>query len=299
MAHKSLLFASIDIGSNAVRLLFSRVFKIDGKPEFTKEELIRMPVRLGEDVFLKKHISPEKTERLLKTLHAFRLLIDSYGVVDYKAVATSAMRDAENGKEIIRIIEEKTGLNIHLIDGNLEAKLLFSNHAEEKINKEKSYLYIDVGGGSTELTIYHKGKLLAFHSFNLGTLRLLYNKFNPDVWDDIKDWIDKETRGIFPLYAIGSGGNINKTFKMIGKKENQYISYGKLKDFYTLMNSYTYEERIERFLLKPDRADVIVPACKIYLYVMKCADIDKIYVPQIGLSDGIIHELYEKNKHLL
>ncbi len=297
--HKSLLFASIDIGSNAVRLLFSRVFKIDGKPEFVKEELIRMPIRLGEDVFVHRILSEEKTDRLLKTMHGFKLLIDAYGVVDYRAVATSAMRDSQNGLEVIQKIKKETGLNIELIDGNSEAKFLFSNHVEEKLDKNKSYLYIDVGGGSTELSIFHENKIHAYRSFNIGTVRMLHKKDHPDTWDELKSWINKNTRGIFPLYAIGSGGNINKIFKMIGKKENKYITYGKLKDFHTLMSGYTFEERMERFLLKPDRADVIVPACKIYTFVMKTAEIERIYVPQIGLSDAIIHELYEKHCHLL
>ncbi|MCX8079852.1 MAG: exopolyphosphatase [Bacteroidia bacterium] len=299
MMHKSLLFASVDIGSNAVRLLFSRVFKVDGKPEFVKEELIRMPVRLGEDVFVHNQLSEEKIARLLKTLQAFKLLIDSYGVLDYRAVATSAMRDAKNGPEVIQKIKNATGLNIEIIDGNSEAKFLFSNHIEEKLDKEKSYLYVDVGGGSTELSIYHKNKIHAYRSFNIGTVRMLHKKDKPEEWEEMRNWINKNTRGIFPLHAIGSGGNINKVFKMIGKKENKYITLGKLKDFYTLMSGYTLDERMERFLLKPDRADVIVPACKIYIQVMRTAEIERIYVPQIGLSDGIIHELYEKHRHLL
>ena len=289
-----MVFAAIDIGSNAIRLLFCRVYKMDGKPHFSKEELIRMPIRLGEDVFLYGKISDEKANRLITSIKGFSELIKAYGVQAHRAVATSAMRDASNGIEIIEKIKKESGLNVEIIDGKLEASLVFSNHIEELINPKNAYLYIDVGGGSTELTLYFNNKVIAAKSFNVGTVRMLLDKIEKDEIDNMKIWLKKNTVGIHPLYAIGSGGNINKIYKMSGKKETKHLSYDRLKGIYEMLNSYTYQERIERLDLKPDRADVIVPAAKIFLTIMKTADIERIYVPQIGLSDGLVHELYEK-----
>lgn len=289
-----MVFAAIDIGSNAMRLLFCRVYKVDGKPHFSKEELIRMPIRLGEDVFLYGKISEEKATRLVTALKGFSELIKAYGVQAHRAVATSAMRDATNGVEIIEKVKRETGLNVEIIDGKLEASLVFSNHIEEIINPKNAYLYIDVGGGSTELTLYFNNKVIAAKSFNIGTVRMLLDKVEKNEMEEMRSWLKRNTIGIHPLYAIGSGGNINKIYKMSGKKETKHLSYDKLKGIYEMLNSYTYQERIERLDLKPDRADVIVPAAKIFLTVMKTADIERIYVPQIGLSDGLVHELYDK-----
>jgi exopolyphosphatase/guanosine-5'-triphosphate,3'-diphosphate pyrophosphatase len=291
-----MVFAAIDIGSNAMRLLFCRVYTVDGKPHFNKEELIRMPIRLGEDVFLHGKISPAKADRLVTALKGFSELIKAYGVDGTKAVATSAMRDASNGDEIIKRVKNETGLTVEIIDGKSEASLVFSNHIEEMLNPRHAYLYIDVGGGSTELTLYYDEKVIAARSFNIGTVRMLLDKVEKDEWDEMKAWLKKNTYGIHPLYGIGSGGNINKIFKMSGKKETKHLSYDKLKGIYEMLSSYTYQERIERLELKPDRADVIVPAARIFLSVMKNADIEKIFVPQIGLSDGLVHEMYEKTQ---
>jgi exopolyphosphatase/guanosine-5'-triphosphate,3'-diphosphate pyrophosphatase len=292
-----MIFAAIDIGSNAMRLLFCRVYEVNGKPHFSKEELIRMPIRLGEDVFVKGKISEVKEERLIKSLKGFHELIGAYNVDGYRAVATSAMRDASNGAEIISRAKKESGVSIEIIDGKVEASLVFSNHTEEMLNPKHAYLYIDVGGGSTELTLYFNSKVIAARSFNIGTVRMLLDKVDKKEWDEMKDWLKHVTIGIHPLHAIGSGGNINKIFKMSNKKETKHLSYDKLKGQYDMLSSYTYTERIERLGLKPDRADVIVPAAKIFLTIMKTADIDKIFVPQIGLSDGIIHELYENFKN--
>lgn len=289
-----MVFAAIDIGSNAIRLLFCRVYKVDGKPHFTKEELIRMPVRLGEDVFLYGKISDDKVNRLITSIRGFSELIKAYGVQAHRAVATSAMRDASNGIEIIERIKKETNINVEIIDGKLEASLVFSNHIEELINPKHAYLYIDVGGGSTELTLYFNNKVIAAKSFNIGTVRMLLDKIEKNETDEMKIWLKRNTVGIHPLFAIGSGGNINKIYKMSGKKETKHLSYDKLKGIYEMLNSYTYQERIERLDMKPDRADVIVPAAKIFLTVMKTADIERIYVPQVGLSDGLVHELYNK-----
>ncbi|MCW3078549.1 MAG: Exopolyphosphatase [Bacteroidetes bacterium] len=290
-----MVFAAIDIGSNAIRLLFCRVYIVNGKPHFNKEELIRMPVRLGEDVFLNGTISDEKATKLITALKGFHQLIIAYGVQASRAVATSAMRDATNGDEVIARIKSETGIEVEIIDGKNEASLVFSNHIEDVLNPKHAYLYIDVGGGSTELTLYFDNKVIASRSFNIGTVRMLLDKVDKNEWDEMKSWLKKNTFGIHPLFAIGSGGNINKIFKMSGKKETKHLSYDRLKGIFEMLSSYTYQERIERLELKPDRADVIVPAAKIFLTVMKSADVEKIFVPQIGLSDGLVHEMYEKH----
>lgn len=291
-----MIFAAIDIGSNAVRLLFCNVIEAKGKTFFEKEELIRMPVRLGEDVFLKKEISPLKVEKLVNAMKGFAELMKVFDIVAYKACATSAMRDAKNGSEVIERVKNESGIQIEIIDGKTEAQTIFSNHVEEILDPMKSYLYIDVGGGSVELTLISEKKVIASRSFNVGTLRMLFDTIDKEEWDEYKQWIRKHTHGIKPLHAIGSGGNINKLFKMSGKKDSKHLSYEKLKSMHDMLSSYTYEERITVLGLKPDRADVIIPASKIFLTAMKHADIDKVYVPQIGLSDGIVHLLYEEHK---
>lgn len=290
-----MIFAAVDIGSNAMRLLFCRAYDLGGKPHFSKEELIRLPIRLGEDVFLNGKISEKKAEKLVTAMRGFHELIKVYEVDAFRAVATSAMRDASNSLEIIERIKNESGITVEIIDGKLEAQLVFSNHIEELLNPKHAYLYIDVGGGSTELTLYHNQKVVAAKSFNIGTVRMLLNKVEKDEWEYMKEWIKKTTVGTRPLHAIGSGGNINKIFKMT-KKENKNLSYSKLKGIHDMLNSYTLEERIDVLGLKPDRADVIVHASKIFISIMKSADIEDIYVPQIGLSDGIIHDLYDRSK---
>lgn len=291
-----MVFAAIDIGSNAIRLLFSRVYLVDGKPHFTKEELIRMPIRLGEDVFLQGKISDPKASRLITAVKGFSELIKAYGVDSHRAVATSAMRDASNGAEIIERIRIESGIGVEIIDGKNEAAMVFSNHIEELLNPKHAYLYIDVGGGSTELTLYFDNKVIAARSFNIGTVRMLLNKVDKEEWEEMKAWLKRNTTGIHPLSAIGSGGNINKIFKMSGKKETKHLSYDRLKSIYDMLCSYTYQERIERLDLKPDRADVIIPAAKVFLTVMKNADIEKVFVPQVGLSDGLVHQMYDTYK---
>ena len=289
-----MIFAAIDIGSNAVRLLLSHVYETKGKVYFEKEELIRMPVRLGEDTFLHGEISTKKADKLVAAMRGYKELMNVFDIVAYKAFATSAMRDAKNGQEVIERVKREANIDIEIIDGKTEAATIFSNHAEEFLDPMKSYLYIDVGGGSVELTLITDKVIIAQKSFNVGTLRMLFDKIDKDEWDNYKQWVKKHTQGIKPLNAIGSGGNINKLYKMIGKKDSQHLSYDKLKAMQDMLSAYTYEERIITLGLKPDRADVIIPAAKIFLTAMKHADIERIYVPQIGLSDGIIHLLYEE-----
>lgn len=291
-----MIFAAIDIGSNAVRLLFGHVHEQNGKAIFKKGELIRLPIRLGDDSFTKQEISQEKADKLVTAMKGFAELIKVFDVKGFKACATSAMRDAKNGDDIIKRIKKESGLDVEIIDGKTEAATIFSNHVEEFLDPKHSYLYIDVGGGSTELTLISAGKALASKSFNIGTIRLLCDKVDKEEWESFKTWIKKNTAGIKPLSAIGSGGNINKLFKMTGKKDNKHMTYDKLKDMSDMLNSYNYDERVTVLGLNPDRADVIIPATKIVLTTMKHADIEKILVPQIGLSDGIVHLLYDEYK---
>lgn len=288
-------FAAIDIGSNAVRLLFCNVIEDKGKTYYKKAELIRVPIRLGEDSFLNKKISAKKADKLVTAMKAFKHLIDVYDVVDYRACATAAMRDAENGHDVVSRVRKEAGIKIEIIDGKTEADIIFSNHIEEHLDKANNYLYIDIGGGSTEITLFSKNKVVVSQSFNIGTIRMLHEQIDKEYWGYFKNWVKEQTEGYKPLIAIGSGGNINKLFKMIGRKPNKPIATLKIKNLYEVLESYTYEERMQVFGLNPDRADVIIPASKILLSVLKKADIEKVLVPQIGLSDGIVHLLYEKH----
>jgi exopolyphosphatase/guanosine-5'-triphosphate,3'-diphosphate pyrophosphatase len=291
-----LKFAAIDIGSNAIRLLFCNVYENNGIVSFKKAELIRVPIRLGEDSFLHKKISQKKIDKLVTAMKGFKHLIDAYDVVDYRACATSAMRDAENKDDVVERVKKETGIKIEIVDGKTEADIIYSNHIEERLDKDNNYLYIDIGGGSTEITLFSKNKAMISQSFNIGTIRMLHDQIDKEYWSYFKNWIEEIAKGYKPLIAIGSGGNINKLFKMSGRKPNKALPTAKLKTLYELIDSYTYDERIEVLGLNPDRADVIIPASKILLTVLKKADIEKMIVPQIGLADGIVHQLYEKHR---
>ncbi len=288
-------FASIDIGSNAVRLLLCSVIEDGNEVLFKKNELVRIPLRLGEDAFITKKISEDKIVQLVKTMHAFRLLIEVFGALDYRACATSAMREATNGSEIIERVKNEAGISIEIIHGKTEAEIIYSNHIAEHLDLNSSYLYIDVGGGSTELTLFSKGKIEFSQSFNIGTIRLLHDKVSKEHWSDFKETVRNITKNYRPLKAIGSGGNINKLYKTLKKKEGKSLQYDKIKEYSEYLSTFSLDERIVKLGLNPDRADVILPASKIFLSVMKNAGIDEIIVPQIGLSDGIIHLLYEKH----
>lgn len=289
-----MIFAAIDIGSNSVRCLFCYVFEQDGKKIFKTRELIRLPIRLGDDSFLQNQISIDKVEKLVAAIKAFGELMKVFEVVAYRACATSAMRNAKNGAEIVKRIKEESGILVEIIDGKTEAEIILSNRVEESLDPNQSYLYIDVGGGSAELSILSKGKVVASKTFEIGTIRFLVDKVNKEEWENFKAWVKKNTSGIKPLTAIGSGGNINKAFKMSGKKEGKPLNYDELKSIHENISSYSYQDRITVLGLNPDRADVIVPALKVFISAMKHADIEKIIVPQVGLSDGIIHQLYEE-----
>lgn len=287
--------AAIDIGSNAARLLISEVVEGPGKPQFQKLNLVRVPLRLGFDVFDDNRISADKEVMILKMIRAFKLLIDVYGVEHLRACATSAMRDAENGPEIMRKVKEETDVEIEIITGDMEASLIYENHVAENMNNENSYLYIDVGGGSTELTLFSNGKLQFQRSFNIGTIRILKKQVNEMMWEEMRDFIRRETKGLgSKMVAIGSGGNINKVFSLSKRKDGKPLQLDLLKDYHRELNSVNLEERMKIYKLREDRADVIVPALSIYVNVMRWADIQDIYVPKIGLVDGLIQHLYEE-----
>jgi exopolyphosphatase/guanosine-5'-triphosphate,3'-diphosphate pyrophosphatase len=274
------------------------VYESDVEPVFKKAELVRMPIRLGEDAFRFRKISDEKIDQLAKSMKAFKLLMEVFGAIDYRACATAAMREASNSKEVVDYVKQYSGIDIEVIDGRTEAQIIYSNHIAEHLEHDKSYLYIDVGGGSTELTVFAENHIVASQSFNLGTIRILHDQVSKETWNVVKEWVNVNTRNFKPLTAIGSGGNINKIFKMADRKEHKPLSYDKIKDIYDYLKQFTLEERILQLGLNPDRADVIMPATKIFLTVMKTAEIDKIIVPQIGLSDGIVHLLYEKHRDM-
>ena len=287
--------AAIDIGSNAARLLITEVIEQNpSDPKFNKLNLIRVPLRLGFDVFENGLISDEKTTMLIQTLKAFRHLINAYEVDAIKACATSAMRDAKNSDKIIAIIKKETGLDVEVITGEMEANLVYENHIAENMDKDHSYMYIDVGGGSTEVSIFGNGKLTAKKSFNIGTIRLLKNGVSENAWDEMKEYIKQSTKSHKDIISIGSGGNINKVFSISKKKDGKPLHIELLRDYYKELSSFSVAERISNYNLREDRADVIVPALLIYINAMRWANSEQIYVPKIGLADGLIQHLWEE-----
>ncbi len=290
-----MILAAIDIGSNAARLLIceTSVYK-DGSVDFTKLTLLRIPLRLGFDVFDNGFVSDEKKQKLIETLKAYKLLMNIYNVEAYKACATSAMRDASNGPQIMQEILDETGFEIKIITGIEEANILYETHIADNLGESKSYMYIDVGGGSTEVTLYAQGKTIFKESFNVGTIRLLHNKVTDEQWDHVKWFIKTHTKNHQPLETIGTGGNINKIFSISKRKEGKPLPLDLLKDYYKELSYTTLEERKHLYHLRDDRADVIVPALQIYVSIMRWAQSDEIYVPKIGLADGLIKMLYEE-----
>ena len=285
--------AAIDIGSNAARLLIQDVTMYkDGSLDYTKVNLIRVPLRLGFDVFETGVISENKIIELTETMKAFKHLLNVYHVSGLKICATSAMRDAQNSLAVVQHIKQVTSLEIEVISGNEEAQILYETHLAENFDTTNSYLYIDVGGGSTELTLFSKMKIVAKQSFNIGTIRLLKDKVDDSVWEDIKAFVKTNAKVISPLLAIGSGGNINKIFSISKRKTGKPLSIEVLKDYYKEMNAINVQERMHRYGFREDRADVIVPALEIYTAVMRWGGIADILVPQIGLADGLIKLLY-------
>ena len=289
--------AAIDIGSNAARLLITEVTTDEKNlPVFNKLNLIRVPLRLGFEVFENGLISKQKTFMLIQTMKAFKHLMNAYDVKHVKACATSAMRDAKNSEDIIRKVKLETDITIEVISGDMEAGLVFENHIAETLDKDHSYMYIDVGGGSTELSFFSNGVLTFKESFNIGTIRLLQNQVNDKTWELMKEIIKTVTKEQKEVVAIGSGGNINKIFSMSKRKDGKPLTLDLLKEYLRELSSVTLEERIRLYSLRTDRADVIVPALQIYTNAMRWAGATEMYVPKIGLVDGLVQHMWDELK---
>lgn len=288
------IYAAVDIGSNAIRMLINNIEKYPLNPDFKKVAFLRVPIRLGEDVFTIGKISKDKENKLINAMQGFSHLFNAYDVDIFKAFATSAMRDAKNGDVIVNSIYDKTGINIEIIDGKKEADIIYkaAGNFNSLLNNKHNYLYVDVGGGSTEIVLYGKQNNLLSHSFQLGTVRILVNAAKDNEWDNMKNWLDGINKKYAPKGIIASGGNINKIHKLLGKNPKEYITLAELKSLYTKLTKLSYEERIIKFKLNEYRADVIIPALKIFITIAKTCKINEIYVPKVGLVDGMIHQLY-------
>lgn len=288
--------AAIDIGSNAIRILISNVVQVEGEhPVFMKSEMIRVPIRLGEDSFTVGEISPKNIKRVVKAMKAFKLIMKINGVKNYMACATSALRESNNADELIAKVKKKAGIKIELIDGKKEAEIISHTTILANQGHNSNYLYVDVGGGSTEFSVLKKGKRIVSKSFKAGTVRMINNMVNDKVWLEIEKWIKMNTKGIEKIQLLGSGGNINKVFKLSNIKDGNPLTYFNLKSFYQDLKKLSYEERILRYNLNLDRADVILPALEIYLKALKWSGATKVFVPKIGLSDGMIKMMYKKH----
>ena len=293
-------YAAIDVGTNAVRLLIKHIEEQERKTVFTKELLVRIPMRLGFDVFDTGYISEVKAKKMVRLMKAYSQMMKLYDVADYRACATSALRDAQNGKQLVKQIAEKTGIRIEIISGQEEATIIYNNHVEQMKDRSGNYMYVDVGGGSTEINLLSDGKLVCSRSYNIGTIRLLNNAVGSETWEKLVSDM-KEIASKYPgTEIIGSGGNINKYYKLVDRSKedtaNQRIQTEALKEVYEKLCGMTVEQRMQAYKLKPDRADVIVPAGKIFVTIADIIGARFIYVPVIGLSDGIIDSLYVKNK---
>jgi exopolyphosphatase/guanosine-5'-triphosphate,3'-diphosphate pyrophosphatase len=286
--------AAIDIGSNAARLLINEVKITNKQPEFIKLNLLRIPLRLGMDVFTHGEIGKEREKMVIDSMRIFSDLMKIYKVDHYRACATSAMRDAKNGPEIIQQVKETSGINIEIISGDEEATLIYENHVAEGLDKDFAYLYIDVGGGSTELTFYENDKMVYEKSFNIGTIRLLNNLVTADNWYEMKQEVKKNIISKKPIVAIGSGGNINKVFSMSKTKDGKPMTLSHLKKVHKEFDELSVDERMTKHNLREDRADVLVHALKIYNNVMLWSDINRIFVPKISVADGLIHNIYSE-----
>lgn len=287
-------YAAIDIGSNAIRLLIANIIEKENYPtQYRKSSLVRVPIRLGADSFTSGIISKDNINRMTDAMKAFKLLMGVHGVEKFKACATSAMREATNGTKVVEHITKKAGITIDVIDGRVEAAIIASTNLGELVNAEKSYLYVDVGGGSTEFTFFSHGKVIASKSFKLGTVRYIDQLTDEKVQQELEKWITSKSKDLSQIELIGSGGNINKIFKMSGRQLGKPLSFNYLKTQFRFLQKMTYEERVADLGLNPDRADVIIPAIKIYINAMKWCNANYIHVPKIGLSDGIIRGLHQ------
>ena len=287
-----MIIAAIDIGSNAARLLINEVKPGKEKPEFTKLNLLRIPLRLGIDVFSKGEIGAERKEMVISSMKIFRQLMEVYKVEHYRACATSAMRDAKNGQEIIDIVKDQADIDIEIITGDEEATLIYENHVAEGLDKDFAYLYVDVGGGSTELTFYENNKMKYEHSFNIGTIRLMNGLVPETSWEEMKNEIKYKIKSKKPIVAIGSGGNINKIFSLSKTKDGKPMPVSVIKKYLKEMQLLSVEERMQLYQMREDRADVLVPALLIFNNVMTWAEIKHIYVPKISVADGLVKSIY-------
>ena len=288
-------YAAIDIGSNAMRVLISNVVETKQKVHFQKNTLVRAPIRLGEDSFTLGEISKKNLKRMIRAMKAFKLLMKVHGVSQYQAYATSALREANNSREVVEQVKKKAGIKIEIIDGRKEAEIISNSKISDFLNTQKTFLFVDVGGGSTEFTFINEGKRVCSKSFKIGTVRLINNLVDDRIWEAIRNWITKNTQPYHKITLMGSGGNINKLFKLSKIKEGKPLSVIKLNQIFLELESLSYEDRIVKFELNPDRADVIIPAARIYLKALEWSGGQRIYVPKFGLSDGMIKYMH-KNK---
>jgi len=288
--------AAIDIGSNAVRLLISAVTEDDGGLSFKKLMLLRVPLRLGEDTYSVGKITDKRIRKLVKVMKAFRHLMAVYEVECYRVCATAAMREARNAAKVVAAVKEKAELDIEIIDGTEEARTIYESHVEDRIDRNGNYLYVDVGGGSTELSVISRGKLVESASFNIGTIRMLRNKVVGGELERMNDFLQTVKRQYSLVEIIGSGGNINKLHKLANLKKGDVLDIDRLQEMYSDMKQLTVEERMTRFELNPDRADVIIPASEIFLHIADLTGIQQIYVPTFGLVDGLLHTIYKAEK---
>ena len=288
-------FAAIDIGSNAVRLLIADVIETEKDLSIKKLSLTRVPIRLGASVFETGKITSSKAKSLAKTMKAFRYLIDVYNVKDFRACATSAMREADNAEEVIQDVYDYSGIHIELINGHAEANMIFSTFKSQKLDPMQNYLYIDVGGGSTEITLLKHGKRMSARSFKIGTVRVLKGKVKPKLWEEMREWVAKITANETNVTAIGTGGNINRLFKMSQLGYGELMTRAQLEKLHAEIKAMSFKQRIEKLRLRPDRADVIVPAGEIFTTILNVGKIEKMSVPKIGLSDGIALYLYRQH----
>lgn len=297
MSFKITKYAAIDIGSNAIRLLIASVTLFDNEPPvFKKISLVRVPVRLGQDVFITKNIGATNIDRMIDSMKSYSLLMGVHKIQKYKAYATSAMREAQNSNDVVKLIKKKTGIEIEIIDGTNEAAIIAMTDLRSIIDNNKVYLYVDVGGGSTEFTLFANGKALVSRSFKIGTVRLLNDMVTKKLWSEAEEWIKEICKDFPKVELIGSGGNINNIYKSSEKSVGKPLSYLYLASYYEKLQSYTYEERVYYLSLNQDRADVIIPACRIYLSAMKWSRAKNIYVPKIGLADGIIKSIFNADQ---
>jgi len=289
-------YAAIDIGSNAIRMLVSNVIDHDKERIILKNTLVRVPIRLGEDSFTSGSISKKNQKRIVKSMKAFKMLMKVHRVKDYLAFATSALREAENGKKVVKQVFSKSGIKIEIIDGKKEAKIISNTNVFDSVELDKTFLYVDVGGGSTEFSILINGKRTHSKSFKIGTVRLLNGGVSEDLWERSEAWVKSHTKDYSKVYLLGTGGNINKLHKMAGIKDSSPITYLTLSALYVRLSKLTYEERIIKYGLNPDRSDVILPAAMLFLRTLKWTGAKVVYVPKVGLSDGMIRELCKTKK---